>query len=235
MSHHETLVRWYLRFNGYLGVENFILHEPTSARVAQGGEFDTLAVRFPFSREKPGFEIRNDEKLIDKEASEKNLVDFVIAEVKSGKHASLNKLWRPPDPDGKKRSRLEYLVKWLGPLQELSTIKRVATGLQKHQRHIEGSYLFRLVYFCKQTTSQAVPPRVPQITFKDIATFIVGMRSPCWKDHGFGVTSAHDQWDPLIKNIWEIGDPKSDKTDGHKIERILQILNEPKSSWPKED
>src|ERR1700735_2320519 len=107
MSSHEILVRWYLRFNGYFGVENFILHEPTAEGIAPGGEFDILAVRFPFSQERAGFKIQNDEKLVDKEANEKGVVDFVIAEVKSGNHASLNKLWRQPDPNGEKRKRLE--------------------------------------------------------------------------------------------------------------------------------
>ena len=32
----ETLVRWYLRFNGYLGVENLVVHEPNSGAVPQG-------------------------------------------------------------------------------------------------------------------------------------------------------------------------------------------------------
>jgi hypothetical protein len=50
----ETFVRWYVRFNGYLGVENFIVHEPRAGRVNQGTESDILAVRFPYSQEDPG-------------------------------------------------------------------------------------------------------------------------------------------------------------------------------------
>jgi hypothetical protein len=235
MSSHEILVRWYLRFNGYFGVENFILHEPTAEGIAPGGEFDILAVRFPFSEEKPGFKIPNDEKLVDKEASEKNLVDFVIAEVKSGTHAFLNKLWRAPDSDGEKRRRLEYLVQWLGPLQDQSAIEKVGAALQKRQRHIEDRYLFRLVYFCKRPTAQAVQQHVPQITFEEIARFFVEMRSPCWKDNGFGTKSAHDQWHPLIKTIWKIADPKSEITNADKIKRIVNVLDEPESSWSRKE
>ena len=169
-------------------------------------------------------DLRNDEKLIDKEALEKNLVDFAIAEVKGGNHALLNKLWRPPDSDGEKRKRLEYVVRWLGPFQDHLAIERVAAALQERQRYIEGGYLFRLVYFCKRTTAQAVPQHVPQITFEDIARFIVEMRGPCWKDNGFGARSAHDQWPPFIKEIWRIADPSTDTTNEHKVEQILQIL-----------
>jgi hypothetical protein len=235
MSSHEILVRWYLRFNGYFGVENFILHEPTAKGIAPEGEFDILAVRFPFSQERAGFKIQNDERLVDQEASEKGVVDFVIAEVKSGKHASLNKLWRQPDPDGEKRRRLKYLVQWLGPLQDQSTIERVAAALQARQRHIEGGYQFRLVYFCKRTTTKAVPQHVPRITFEDIARFMVGVRSPCWKCNGFGARSAHDQWHPLIKEIWKIADPTSEITNAVKIGRILKVVGEPESSWSRKE
>ena len=53
----ENLVRSYLRFNGYLGVENLIVHEPISGAVPQGAEFDVVAVRFPFSSETADFEL----------------------------------------------------------------------------------------------------------------------------------------------------------------------------------
>jgi hypothetical protein len=91
---HETLVRWYLRFNGYLGEESFVVHEPDIGGVPQGAEFDTLAVRFPFSREYAGFAIENDPRLLDVEAIQKSLVDFTIAEVKSGENLKPNRIWR---------------------------------------------------------------------------------------------------------------------------------------------
>ena len=56
-DNYETLVRWYLRFNGYFTVESFIVHEATNQRNQQGGETDVLGVRFPFSQENPGFPI----------------------------------------------------------------------------------------------------------------------------------------------------------------------------------
>jgi len=47
---YELLVRWYLRFNGYLGVENFVVQKAVKGGNVQAGESDILAVRFPNSR-----------------------------------------------------------------------------------------------------------------------------------------------------------------------------------------
>ena len=92
---YEKLVRWYLRFNGYLTAENYVVHEARNGRVPQGGEFDTLGVRFPFSREHVDQKlIRNDPKLHDTEVSAHHLIDFVIAEVKNGRRNSLNSIWQ---------------------------------------------------------------------------------------------------------------------------------------------
>lgn len=88
----ETFVRWYLRFNGYLGVENLIVHEPVAGAVPQGAEFDVVAVRFPFSREVADFELARHPQL---EAIENpGAINVVIAEVKGGKDTSLNDPWR---------------------------------------------------------------------------------------------------------------------------------------------
>jgi hypothetical protein len=222
---YETLVRWYLRFNGYLGVESFAVHEPSSLGVSEGAEFDTLGVRFPYSREEAQFRIQNDPRLQDEEAQRKCLIDFVVAEVKSGEKLSLNRIWRSPDPQDIYLHRIMYLVRWLGPFQDEGRIQAVSSELQRQHRTARDGYLFRLIYFACRRTTQAVPETVRQITFRDIAEFVVDVRTPCWVEHGLGVRSAHPQWDPMIKKIWEIGDPNSDKGRDEKIEQILASVD----------
>jgi hypothetical protein len=202
---YETFVRWYLRFNGYLAIENFVIHEPSAAGVAQGGESDVIAVRFPYSREEPSFPLRLDERLLSKQAADDRLIDFVIAEVKSGNKKSLNKVWSPPDQDGTKSDRIAYLVRWLGCFEDDATIRTVAQELQTKHQSVRKPYLIRLIYFAREETQQAVPDEVLQVTFKNIADFFVTVRTPCWQDNGLGVRSAHEQWDPLIKLVWKIG------------------------------
>lgn len=46
----ETFVRWYLRFNGYFTIENFIVHDPRrlwKQTIGNQTELDTLAIRLP--------------------------------------------------------------------------------------------------------------------------------------------------------------------------------------------
>jgi hypothetical protein len=223
---YEKLVRWYLRFNGYLTVENYIVHEARDGRVPQGGEFDTLGVRFPHSREQVDQKlIRNDPKLNDAEVSEHHLIDFVIAEVKSRKRNSLNGVWQPGNEEPKVK-RVAYLLRWIGALGEEQRINDVARRLQKEHRARENGHLFRLVYFSKSHTQQAVPAIVPQITFKEIAEFIVRLRTPCWQGFGMGVRSHHPQWDKLICDIWDVGDPENPESDGEKVQHILALLLE---------
>jgi hypothetical protein len=225
-DNYEKLVRWYLRFNGYLTAENYVVHEARNGRVPQGGEFDTLAVRFPYSREQVDRKlIRNDPRLEDDEARANHLIDFVIAEVKSGNRNRLNSVWQP-DNEVEKVRRVAYLLRWMGALGDEQKISDVARRLQKEHRTRENGYLFRLVYFSQSHTKQAVPDIVPQITFREIAEFIIKLRTPCWKGFGLGVRSLHEQWDKLICDIWDIGDPENAESDGQKIERILALLSE---------
>jgi hypothetical protein len=223
-DNYEKLVRWYLRFNGYLSIENFVVHEPRNGHVPEGAEFDTLAVRFPYSREQVDQKlIQNDPRLEDCETKRDGLTDFVIAEVKSGKRNSLNRIWHPEEPT-QKIKRVAYLLRWLGPLDTDDKIEEVATALQSKLRVRSSSFLFRLVYFAHATTTQAVPLTVPQITFSQIAEFVVSLRTPKWKRQGIGVKSQHEQWDEMIRQIWEIGSPENNLSEADKVSAILQLL-----------
>src|SRR5262249_43346734 len=104
-------------------------------------------------------------------------------------------------------------------------ITHLAPQLQKTLRARHGSFLFRIVYFSHKNTQQAVPKTVPQITFRNIAEFIVEMRTPCWAQYKMGVKSAHEQWDELICEVWKIGSPERTASNDEKIEEILALLS----------
>jgi len=224
-NNHEKFVRWYLRFNGYLTVENFVIHEPQNGHIPEGAEFDTLAVRFPHSREQVEQNlIQNDPRLDDSEEGEGKLIDFVIAEVKSGKRNTLNAIWRPNGED-QKVDRVAYLLRWLGALSTEEEIAQVAHHLQKSLRARHNSFLFRVVYFSHTKSRQVVPTTVPQITFREIAEFVVGLRTPCWAQYNMGVKSDHEQWDHMIREIWDIGNPEKAGTNGDKVDAILERIS----------
>jgi len=218
----ETLVRWYLRFNGYLGVENFVVHEPRAGMVDQGTESDILAVRFPFSREDVGAPLQTDPRLLGGIAHEP-CVDFVVAEVKGGNRAPLNEVWIPPADDEKVR-RLAYLLRWLGPFQDEATITEVARELQARHRALRDGYSFRVIFFSKRHRRSVQQLDIPQITFADIADFFVNVRAACWPRYGLGARSDHHQWDPLILEAWRLGDPDRLVPPAQKEQDIIALL-----------
>ncbi len=56
MNYGETLVYWYLRFNGFFLIQNFVLHPLADSEGSdkQAADSDLLAVRFPYVYEETG-------------------------------------------------------------------------------------------------------------------------------------------------------------------------------------
>lgn len=217
----ETFVRWYLRFNGYLGVENLIVHEPIAGAVPQGAEFDVVAVRFPFSSEVADFELRRHSQLTDIEKA--GVVNVVIGEVKGGRDTSLNDPWRPEADDALQLARLKYLVRWLGFYESEGDIEQVATELRRTRRS-DRTCAVRVVYFGARPSRDAERLDVTQILFEEMASWIVTARASCWRDHGIANRSCHDQWDPLIKNVWNLADPELPGSPEAKVRGICAII-----------
>lgn len=240
---YEALVRWYLRFNGYLGVENFVVHEAIEEGNRQGGETDIIAVRFPYSQEVVGSPIVNDERhmheiggfrienhnlLFDEEIAEDNLIDFVIAEVKSSKGRSdLSKIWTRREEQYVQR--IAYIVRWMGFLSDEASIYRLASDLNSRFRAREGKYLVRFIYFSRGRKCFVSKQGIPQITIAEVLDFIFRVRTPSYARNDLGVRSPHDQWDPLIKQIWNIGDPTLPDSDEERRNKAVDLLE----SWGK--
>jgi hypothetical protein len=217
----ETFVRWYLRFNGYLGVENLVVHEPVAGAVPQGAEFDVVAVRFPFSREVADFELGRHPQL---EAIERpGAVNMVIAEVKGGKDTTLNDPWRPGAKDELQLERLKYLVRWLGFCESDQDVESVATDLRRTGRS-DHACAVRVIYFGARHSQQAADQRIPEILLENIASWIVDTRVGCWRDRGLAKRSCHDQWDSLIRNVWNLADPDLSGSPEEKVRSILAIV-----------
>ena len=109
----EILAAWYLRFNGYFIVENFIVHAADAPEHNAGGvivnhtETDLLGMRRLYSREVTGgMEIKNNLKLINGTSP---LTDYLIAEVKTGKSNKPNSTWRD-----KKLKNICYVLRFMG-------------------------------------------------------------------------------------------------------------------------
>src|SRR4051794_8796339 len=91
----EKVAYWYLRLNGFLQIENFVLHP--SGRGSQRTDADLLAVRFPHRAE---FLFDSLEPMHDDDmglALSKRLIDVVIVETKTNQPCSLNGPWTQKD------------------------------------------------------------------------------------------------------------------------------------------
>jgi len=224
----EELTRWYLRFNGYLSIENFIIHEPApdAETVPQGAEIDTVAVRFPFSREV--ISAGHEKDVIRHELLEpiaRDSIECVIAEVKGGNRVRLNSIWRDDDdhPD-LSLERLKYLIRWLGCFPDEETITSVASRLQRDRRAEDGNYSLRLILFTWRATPQGLPQGIAVITFEQIMRFIVRSRANSWLELGIGTRSRHPQWSELVNGLWAIAGPEGGEAEDEKVRRMLEFL-----------
>ena len=87
----ERLAYWYLRLNGFLTIENFILHDEAGG--PQRTDLDLIAVRFPYRREalreyNDGLEWMED----DQRFAEKQITFGAFVEVTTGP-CKLNGPW----------------------------------------------------------------------------------------------------------------------------------------------
>jgi len=151
----ETLAKWYLRFNGYFIVDNFIVHAGDDINRISGNivgnhtETDILAIRHKFSKEITGvLHIQNDPKII---TPQNNLIDFIIAEVKTGGQNRPNKLWIE-----KKLPVIEYVLRFAGFIETEEIISQVAIQLSEKgiYHDTDKKYTVRLVLISETKVNQ---------------------------------------------------------------------------------
>jgi hypothetical protein len=218
----ERFVRWFLRLNGYFTVENFIVHAAgDSTRISNGliaphTEVDTLAVRMPYSHETAGtLHIANWEALV---GGSNGRFDVVIAESKSGAENRPNTVWR--DGDGKV---ISYLVRFIGLYKTEDEIKAVAAKLASSFEYEDDLCRFRYAIFSNSENDHYRGKRVTYFTYESMVRFLVEVRGQCWIEKNIGVASIHDQWDPLIKAIFDIANDHGSPVEERR-RRIMEEL-----------
>ena len=129
----EHLVRLYLRLNGYMLLGGYLLHRPRGAEEGLRTEIDALAVRFPYQREplhepQGRAEQENDPALVSPKKS--GLVDFIVAEVKTGKKLPC---FNPPlvNEDRGAKQNLEDVLNMLGCFENEQEIATAGDSLLK--------------------------------------------------------------------------------------------------------
>lgn len=193
----EKVAYWYLRLNGFLQIENFVIH-PTG-RGGQRTDADLLAVRFPHRAERlidnPHDIMADDQQGL---ALSPDLIDVVIAEVKANQRCTLNGPWTKPE--GQNVHRVLAAIGCIPPDQ----IGKAAADIYKRGIHVSNRALrIRLVAVGRAHSDDLATlyPHVVQLTWRNVLDFI-------WQRfHRYQRQKTQvNQWDSEGKKIKRLAD-----------------------------
>lgn len=217
----ELLTKWYLRFNGYFTVDNFIIHAADDKKRISNGfvgnytDIDVLGLRMPFHLEQTGeLEIIPHDKLHCKDK-----IDVIIAECKTGNQNGLNSIWS----NGNAKA-IEYLLKFCGLFSTEKQVKEVASELLTNLKFEDDRIRVRPILFAQQPPAKSWQDKgLSFISCSDIIDFLIGQRGECWVESEIGVRSIHDSWDKLINDLFKIANnPKI--TSEQKMTCVYEVL-----------
>lgn len=182
----EDLAYWYLRLNGFLSIQNFVVH-PDQGR-NQETDVDLMAVRFPFRAENLTRPMKDDKYFIRHKTPY-----IVFAEVKAGR-CSLNGPWTKPE-----RGNMKRVLNALGAFTEKEN-DRIANEL--HRSGFFQNQFYRVSLLCigaeKNINIEEDFPEIPQILWAGILQFIF-RRFRDYKNQKV----SHVQWDETGTLLWK--------------------------------
>jgi len=209
----EIVASWYLRFNGFFPLTDFVLHD-AGALKQPGGQLtdaDVLAVRFRYTEEliqAPDYtiEVKPDPALGICPAS----TEFIIAEVSSGPTKSN---WLDADSQTINRQFLEYVLRRFG-FWPARTVVKIAKVLSVDKRYEGNGARVRLASF--GVTKSGKLPGIEEFTFEEILSHLRRLFG-CYGKQPDGerrtVVSDHKQWHPLVCALY-------DRLVGHRQSRL---------------
>jgi hypothetical protein len=202
--HPEKVAYWYFRLNGFLQIENFVVHPARNG--GQRTDADLLAVRFPFRAERlfddPDDIMQDDAQRL---ALSADLIDVVIAEVKTNQPCTLNGPWTNPD-----RQNVHRVLAALGCIPSES-IASAANNLYETGVFQDGHRLrIRLVAvgFIQDQGLRDRYPAVRQLIWDEVLTFM-WERFRRYRRQKKDV----DQWDCEGKKIKHLAAESQEVTD----------------------
>jgi len=159
VSSPERLAYWYLRLNGFLLLENFVIHPDQGND--QRTDADLLGVRFAHRAENPVRPMADDPVVTDCST----FCNVVIAEVKKGRCA-LNGPWTKP-----KEENIQRVLCAIGCFPE-SAVNLAAGELYSTGLFTTENVTCRLLAFGDHRAESLPIAAVPQILFNDMIRFI---------------------------------------------------------------
>ena len=184
----ERLAYWYFRLNGFLTIENFVVH-PDEGR-SQRTDADLLAVRFAHRAENLVRPMRDDPRVADCAT----FANVIIAEIKTGRCA-LNGPWTDPF-----RQNMERVLKAIGCVPD-SVLGAAASALYTRGAWTDTNVTIRLFALGETPNSDLMIPDSQQITWDEVIDFCIQR----FREYG-GPKSSVGQWASdgrwLAKTLW---------------------------------
>ncbi|MBI1955224.1 MAG: hypothetical protein HYS38_02410 [Acidobacteria bacterium] len=183
----EQLAYWYLRLNGFLTIQNFIVHPDTGSE--QRTDADILGVRFPYRAELRPNPMVDDDPFV--QFTDRPYI--IIAEVKR-RLCNLNGPWTEPE-----KENLQRVLRAIGPFAE-NQVEPVARAIYTYGVFSNTTYNLTLACFGESANSEIKKkfPQIPQILWDKVLTFIYNrfITYPNQK-------ASHPQWDDAGKALWD--------------------------------
>jgi hypothetical protein len=209
----EKVAYWYFRLNGFLQIENFVVHP--DRRGGQRTDADLLAVRFPFRAERlfdnPCDIMADDEEGL---ALSSELIDIVVAEVKTNQPCTLNGPWTQED-----RQNVHRVIAAIGCLPH-DQIDTAAADIYRAGFHNSKTMRIRLVAVGRDQCEDLARrlPEVQQLLWSDMLAFI-WRRFESFRHQKTQV----DQWDAEGLKLKRLANEHRRSCDNF-IERTLDLM-----------
>ncbi|MBM2295041.1 hypothetical protein JQX09_24280 [Sulfitobacter pseudonitzschiae] len=190
----EKVAYWYFRLNGYLQMENFIVH-PDRGKGGQRTDADLIGVRFPHRAERligdPGNIMSDD---VGPLGLQGNWIDVVLVEVKTSGPCKLNGPWTNQDAENVQR-----VLAAVGCFPT-SRLDEIAESIYDEGIFEDAEQMLRVrLIALAATESEELRdefPRVVQLNWNSVLSFI-GNRL---YDYRSAKSDCH-QWDDEIKTL----------------------------------
>ena len=162
----EKVAYWYFRLNGFLQIENFVVHP--GRRGSQRTDADLLGVRFPHRAE---FLLDHQEPMRDDESTlrlSSVLIDVAIVEVKGNQPCTLNGPWTE-----KEHKNVNRVLAAMGCLPH-DLIDQAAARIYRLGIFEHDAYRIRLISVGRAANPELAErfPQVEQVTWSQILGFI---------------------------------------------------------------
>jgi len=204
----EKLAYWYFRLNGFLTIENFVVHPDRGTQ--QCTDIDLLAVRFPHRAELLEVPMEDDKRLI----LEPQKIRIILAEVKIGR-IELNKAWTNPS-----RKNIQRMLRAVGAIEQ-ERVEDVSDEIYTNRWYEEPNYVISMCCLGRTKNQDLLKryPKMPQLTWEEVLSF-VHQRFKIYHQQ----KRQHGQWDKTGQTLWKYA--KKYSGENEFCTNILEILKE---------